>query len=166
MAAPHKPTRANDTRVGALRQFVELNPTGRYVGRMRDIEQIGPRRMVYVPDRHARFGFVRSTGEEIFPGEFEFDFGSVPILARGLPNLSPIEYGPTYLVHDWDFHMRGQLGPSYHRSFKAANRTLAEGLRTLDQIGHNGVKYPCPDWTLYAIYSAVNSPIGHRLWTT
>ena len=166
MPIPNTPNRKNDTRVDALTQFVELNPIGRFTGRMRSMEQIGPRRFIYTPDRASPFGFIRSTGEEIFPDEFEFDFGSIPILARGLPNLSPIEYGPVYLVHDWDYHQREVLGESYHRNFKDANRTLAEGLRTLDVIGHYGIKYPCPNWTLYAIYSAVNSPIGYRLWTT
>lgn len=44
----------------------------------------------------------------VVPENFETDFGSIPSLIR--PFINPVgELRPGYLVHDWLYHLRGEL---------------------------------------------------------
>ena len=88
----------------------------------------------------------------------ETDAGSIPRVIWSIPGLSPWDYLPAYMIHDWDFkaHHEGLSD----RTFEQANLTLAEGIYTLMKTGVAN-----SDWArIQIIYSAVSSPIGRAIW--
>ena len=122
------------------------------------LEWHAPRRYLFSQDPQHLFSFQRSTGERITPQAMETDAGSIPRVIWSIPGLSPWDYLPAYMIHDWDFkaHHEGLSD----RTFEQANLTLAEGIYTLMKTGVAN-----SDWArIQIIYSAVSSPIGRRIW--
>ncbi len=153
---------------GAAEQAVRARAAFRWarLGRFRgwpSLEWRGPRKYFYRPAATDAFAFMPriesvDPPSAIEPGELVTDAGSIPRVAWSIPGLSPWDYLPAYLVHDWDFeaHHRG-IG---ERTFEEINLTLAEGIYTLMRTGvaHS-------DWVrIEIIYRAVSSDIGRAIW--
>lgn len=153
------------------REFVEGLNVGEFAGRF-SLQWIGPDLFQYTPDPDDPFRYLRNKGpgkraEVVQPGSMVTDGGSIPRIpriAQILPGLSPWEYGPAYLIHDWEFY-RHDIDPDFRKSFKQVNLTLAEAIWTLMNAGYPGTKRPARNvQTVYTIYSAVSSPIGRQIW--
>lgn len=89
------------------------------------LEYQGPREYVYVPNSADPFTFIRPSGEKIVLDEpFVTDGASVPRVFWSLPGLSPWDFMPAALVHDWlwTLRYRGVL----RCGFFASNRILRE----------------------------------------
>jgi hypothetical protein len=86
------------------------------------------------------------------------DGGSIPRPAWIIPGLSPWDYLPAYIVHDWDFVAHHKH--LSNRTFEEVNLTLAEGIYTLMKTGVVNSDLV----RIEIIYRAVSSPIGRRLW--
>ncbi|MBW2365302.1 MAG: hypothetical protein JRF25_09615, partial [Deltaproteobacteria bacterium] len=59
----------------------------------------------YLPDGDTPFAFKRNNGEIITPEKMYTDGGSIPRAFWIMKGLSPWEYGPSYLIHDWEFDL-------------------------------------------------------------
>ena len=103
------------------------------------------------------FRFTRHTGAAIAPGEMITDGGSIPQLFQGIPGFSSWEFGPAFIIHDWEFQ---QHDAGATKSFEQANLTLAEGILTLM---NQGVARK-DKLVLAAIWAAVSSPVGRHIW--
>jgi hypothetical protein len=95
--------------------------------------------------------------------------GSVPQILQLVPGLSSWDYGPAYMIHDWEFeaHDRGNEpgGTRYRKSFKQVNLTLAEAIWTLMIRGYKRNKKPKKNPNnVVAVYRGVSSPIGRAIW--
>ena len=116
-------------------------------------------------ERHDADGNVL---EVIIPERMTTDGGSIPRIAQSLPGFSPWEYGPAYLIHDWEFEAHDRAregGPPFDKSFEAVNRTLAEGILTLMRHGYRHYERPATSKDrVFSIYNAVNSAIGRAIW--
>jgi hypothetical protein len=122
------------------------------------LEWRGPRLYLFSQDPKLPFSFQRSTGETLTPQAMDTDAGSIPRVVWSLPGLSPWDYLPAYVIHDWDFRAH-HCGLS-DRSFEEANLTLAEGIFTLMMTG-----IAKSDWIrIEIIYRAVSSPFGRNVW--
>jgi hypothetical protein len=104
------------------------------------------------------FYFVRQCKETITPQAMNTDGGSIPRLAWIIPGLSPWDYLPAYIIHDWEFVAHHQHLSK--KTFEEVNLTLAEGIYTLWQTGvaHSDLV------RIQIIYGAVSSYIGRKLW--
>ncbi len=149
-------------------RFINSLNTGRFLGHFR-LQWIGPDLFEYAPDPDDPFRYERrdSQGnviEIIQPEAMTTDGGSIPRLAQSLPGYSPWEYGPAYLIHDWEFEAHDRArngGPPFDKSFEAVNRTLAEGILTLMRHGYLDYARPAISKDrVFSIYNAVNSEIG------
>lgn len=92
------------------------------------------------------FAFTRPNGIRLTPEDIVTDGGSIPRLLWNLPGMSPWDYLPAYLLHDWLFTCK----PC---SFDEANLILAEALIALN----------CPRARVEAIYEAVER-FGRPHW--
>ena len=152
------------------KKFVEGLNIGEFTGHF-TLTWIGPELFKYVPDPEDPFKYIRNKGpgkrhEIIQPDEMETDGGSIPRLAQLLPGLSPWEYGPAYLIHDWEFY-RHDTDPRFRKSFNQVNLTLAEAIWTLMNNGYLRNKKPRKNVTsVHTVYSAVMSPIGKDIWNS
>ncbi len=153
-------------------RFIASLHTGRFLGRFR-LQWIGPNLFEYEPDPADPFRYERmdkdgNVIETIQPGTMTTDGGSIPRLAQGLPGYSPWEYGPAYLIHDWEFEAHDRAregGPPFNKSFEEVNLTLAEGILTLMRHGYLNYEKPAVSKDhVYSIYNAVNSDIGRAIW--
>ena len=153
-------------------RFIDALSTGRFLGHFR-LQWIGPDLFAYEPDPADPFRYVRMdrNGNEIEiiqPEAMTTDGGSIPRIAQGLPGYSPWEYGPAYLIHDWEFeaHDRARRGEmDFDKSFEEVNRTLAEGILTLMRHGYLDYAKPAISKDhVFSIYNAVNSAIGRGIW--
>lgn len=84
------------------------------------------------------FRFIRPDGTILTPDDIVTDGGSIPRALWNLPGLSPWDYLPAYLLHDWLFTKK----PC---SFDEANLILAEALLAMN----------CPRHRIVEIYEAV-----------
>ncbi|MBI4805306.1 MAG: hypothetical protein HY795_08735 [Desulfovibrio sp.] len=146
-----------------------LNPQGFSLGLMPKVTHgsfnekvhlrwLGPNRFEFFqPTGAPPFSFTRHTGENIIPGDMLTDGGSIPQLFQGIPGFSPWEYGPAFIIHDWEFQQHDQGAP---KSFEEANLTLAEGIWTLMTQGIARKDKV----VLTAIWAAVSSPVGRHIW--
>jgi len=62
------------------------------------------------------------------------DAGTIPQILWTLPGFSPWEFGPAYIIHDWEF--RSRACHKLKKSFFDVNQTLMEGIKTLMESGH------------------------------
>ena len=168
-------------------KFIKNLNTGRFEGKFY-LEWIAPDLFRYHPDPDDPFRFIRhdKDGNEIEtvePKEMETDGGSIPRIVWALPGFSPWEYGPAYMLHDWEFeaHDLAQNDPdfTFDKSFEEVNLTLAEAIWTLMNVGY--LDYPKPKvrketlvqphpWTpwTWGILGFCNvgvlSPIAKEMW--
>ena len=102
--------------------------------------------------------------EIIQPGPMTTDGGSIPIAAQIITGRTPWEYGPAYMIHDWEFH-RHDVDSGFRKSFKQVNLTLAEAIWTLMNTGYLNYKKPRKNYrNVHTIYSGVMSPIARAIW--
>jgi len=111
----------------------------------------------FQPPGEPPFSFTRHTGELIVPGTMTTDGGSIPQLFQGIPGFSSWEFGPAFIVHDWEFQQHDHGAP---KSFEEANLTLAEGIWTLMTQGVTRKD----KLLMTAIWAAVSSPVGRHIW--
>lgn len=125
---------------------------------------------VYVPTPDRPLTFVRPDGTRIEPTMIYTDGGSVPSLARAFNGLTPWNYGPAYIVHDWLFRAKqcwtaGKQRPEYSvvadMSFEASAEIIAESIKAL----HDSGRVRRDDVSGTAVTAAVASPISYRHWT-
>ncbi|MCG8531026.1 MAG: DUF1353 domain-containing protein [Desulfovibrionales bacterium] len=99
------------------------------------VEWHGPRKFLFRQQDGSSpsFSFTRANGEVIVPGQMKTDAGTIPKFLWTIPGFSPWEFGPAYIIHDWEFR--------YHtcyrgtKTFAEVNRTLLEGIKTLMESG-------------------------------
>lgn len=149
------------------KEFVEGLNLGEFQGRF-TLEWIGPESFNYLPDPVDPFRYVRTKAngrtEVIQPEAMTTDGGSVPIIAQAITGRTPWEFGPAYMIHDWEFH-RHDTDDSFRKSFKEVNLTLAEAIWTLMNKGYLNYKKPKKNYRhVHAVYSGVMSPIGKVIW--
>jgi len=137
---------------------------GRFDG-LYSLQDIGSGRFKYTPDPNNPFHYIRNNRkgqqiERIQPGEMETDGGSIPKFAQIFKGLSPWEYGPAYLIHDWEFG----IGPNGTKSFEASNLTLAEGIWTLMNRGYLNDKPEINKENVRTVYWAVSGLGGRLAW--
>ena len=147
--------------------FVEGLNMGEFAGRF-SLEWSGPDSFQYHPDPTDPFRYIRNKGsgktEIIQPGPMATDGGSIPIIAQVMTGRTPWEYGPAYMIHDWEFY-RHDVDPSFKKTFNQVNLTLAEAIWTLMNNGYLNYKKPKKSYSnVHTIYSGVMSPIGHAIW--
>lgn len=147
--------------------FVEELNIGEFSGRFM-LEWGGPESFIYHPDANDPFRYTRNLGggktEVIEPGPMKTDGGSIPIVAQVLTGRTPWEYGPAYLIHDWEFY-RHDVDESFRKSFKQVNLTLAEAIWTLMNKGYLNNRKPKKDYrNVYTIYAGVSSFVGRAIW--
>jgi hypothetical protein len=154
-------------RIAALQQdFVNNLNLGEFVGHF-TLEWTGPDSFNYRPDPADPFHYVRNLGdgktEIIQPDAMTTDGGSIPLVGQFFAG-TPWEYGPAYMLHDWEFH-RHDVDPAFKKSFKEVNLTLAEAIWTLMNKGYLKYKKPKKSYkNVYTIYSGVMSPVGKAIW--
>lgn len=144
-------------------KFIDSLEVGEFKGDF-TLEWIGPDRFQYEPHPLMPFTFIRGNGEEITPEGMETDGGSIPRFAQCLMSTSPWEYGPAYMIHDWEFY-RHDFDPNFDKSFEEVNLTLAEALWTLMNKGYNDSDFPPNSKSLvHGVYSGVMTPICRAVW--
>lgn len=149
------------------KDFVEDLKIGEFTGKFR-LEWNGPETFKYHPDEADPFRYVRNLGnnkkEVIEPGPMVTNGGSIPLVAQVLTGRTPWEYGPAYLIHDWEFH-RHHVDSSFKKSFKQVNLTLAESIWTLMNKGYLNYKKPMKNFqNVHTVYTGVSSPVGRAIW--
>lgn len=87
--------------------------------------------MEYRPDRDAPFAFTDATGHRIEPGPFLTDGGTIPSFATGVSGITRWGYGPSFLIHDWEYSLKhcDRLPPGRDR--ERVDAALLEALKTL-----------------------------------
>ena len=112
------------------------------------------------PDPLLRFAFRRYTGETVTPGRMFTNGGSIPRWLWWKEGLSPWDYGPAYVLHDWEFdlHYCGQS----QKTFEQVRDEMMEALRTLMDEGL-GTDRPA---MFRAIYVGINSSIARQAWAS
>ncbi len=152
---PAKPFERSAER--AKKKFIASLKTGKFVGHPH-MKWIAPDLFEFYQRENEPFYFERRDGEIIKPMRMSTDGGSIPKFVSWLPGFSPWEYGPAYILHDWEFEAhRRQLTK---KSFAAVNLTLAEAILTLMKT--KVCRYN--ESSLYDIYCAVMSPVGRSIW--
>jgi hypothetical protein len=149
------------------KEFVEDLKMGEFTGHF-FLEWNGPETFKYHPDPEDPFRFIRNKGdgktEIIQPGPMTTDGGSIPIAVQLITRRTPWEYGPAYMIHDWEFH-RHDIDTSFRKSFKQVNLTLAEAIWTLMNKGYLKYKKPKKNYNnVHTIYSGVMSPVARAIW--
>lgn len=149
------------------KEFVEGLNLGEFAGHF-SLEWTGPESFNYYPNPDDPFRYIRNIGNEkseiIQPGPMTTDGGSIPLLAQVVTGRTPWEYGPAYMIHDWEFY-RHDFDSSFRKSFKQVNLTLAEAIWTLMNKGYLRYKRPKKNYkNVHIIYSGVMSPIARSIW--
>ena len=154
-------------------KFIKSLNIGKFEGKF-SLEWIGPDLFRYIPDKTEPFHFIRkdSNGQPldtVQPEIMETDGGSIPKIAQVFIGTSSWEYGPAYMIHDWEFeaHDRARDNASFDfdKSFEEVNLTLVEAIWTLMKEGY--LNYPKPKinkGNVYTIYQGVMSPIARSIW--
>ncbi len=140
---------------------------GEFTGRF-SLEWCGPESFNYSPDPTDPFRYIRNTGagksEIIQPGPMTTNGGSIPAIAQAITGRTSWEYGPAYIIHDWEFY-RHDIDPGFRKSFNQVNLTLAEAIWTLMNKGYLKTEKPKADSAnVHTIYSGVMSPIARAIW--
>jgi hypothetical protein len=153
--------------------FMKSLNLGEFAGDFR-LKWVGPSNFQYIPDPDDPFRFIRhdENGEVrgvVQPEKMRTTGGSVPKIIQLVPGLSSWDYGPAYMIHDWEFeaHDRGKEpgATRYRKSFKQVNLTLAEAIWTLMIRGYKRNKKPKKNANnVVAVYRGVSSAIGRAIW--
>lgn len=154
-----------------INNFVDSLPVGRFEGEF-SLKWKSPEQFHYIPDADP-FRFIRRDAggndiQTVQPGEMDTDGGSVPKLAQVVAGLSPWEYGPAYIIHDWQFEDRDNVvraGGLYPHDFEDVNKTLAEAIWTLMLEGYGKRRKPKRDpAAVYTVFQGVNFAFGRGVW--
>lgn len=112
----------------------------------------------YIPDPANPFSFRRSSGEAIQPGRLYTDGGSIPRVFWWKEGLSPWEYAPAYLVHDWEFDLHHSQRSQ--KPFEEVRDIMMEAVRTLME-SPLAVKRK----TVFSmIYDGIDSIVARKVW--
>lgn len=90
------------------------------------------------------------------------DGGTIPRALWVKPEFSPWCYTPAFLVHDWEFDQHHAHASS--KTFEEVRDTLAEGMKTLMEIGAENGEFPKSERIFSAIYAGVSSDIARDYW--
>ena len=154
-----------------LDEFVHSLNLGEFQGDF-TLKWITPELFSYTPDPADPFRFLRKNShgnviETITPLEMKTSGGSIPQLGQLLLGTTPWEYGPAYMIHDWEFEAHDRAkdgGPAFDKTFEEVNLSLAEAIWTLMKIGYKGKKAKVNNTNVQNIYAGVMSPIGRHIW--
>ncbi|MDZ4088173.1 MAG: hypothetical protein U1E69_15395 [Tabrizicola sp.] len=129
---------------------------------------------VYVPTPQRPLTFTRpkgkTAGQTITPPMMYTDGGSVPGLARAFRGLTPWNYGPAYIVHDWVFMARqclntGATDATYTDlaplTFQDSAEIIAESIKALEVSKRVNAR----DISGAAVTFAVTSPFSKARWS-
>ena len=116
---------------------VEAGKVGAFNGRVHLIWN-GPLDYTFDQRVEEPFLFIRSNGDIVLPDSIKTDGGSIPRPLWNLPGMSPWDYMPAYIIHDFLFTKK----PC---TFDEANLILAEMLVAMN----------CPKARVVAIYEGV-----------
>lgn len=150
-------TQRSEDDVRAKLLGVDFEHAGEFGGRF-TLEWLSPRDYAYTPVPGDEFYFKRASGEIIKPTAMHTDGGTIPRLVWSLPNLSPWDYLPAYIIHDYEYVMHHE-GDTKH-SFEEVNLTLAEAVYTLMATK----VVPMNRFSIWLIYQAVSSVVGRQIW--
>ncbi len=112
----------------------------------------------FIPNDVAPFGFKRSSGEIIHPGRFYTDGGSIPRVFWPKKGLSPWEYGPAYVIHDWEFDLHHCDQST--KAFEEVRDTMMEAVRTLMESDLTTKR----KWVFSRIYDGIDSFVARNIW--
>ena len=132
---------------------------GRFEGQL-NLEWKAPNCFLYTPDPDNPLVFYRANGQKIQPQAMYTDGGSIPRFLWNAPNLSPWDFAPAYLIHDWLFEQHHCFPEKQRFMFKDSALILAEAIKTMISAG-------CAtgdDKFIGLIYDSVNSSIAQSLW--
>lgn len=131
----------------------------------------GDGRFIYVPTEAKPLTFTRPDKTTVIqPTMIYTDGGSVPPLARAFRGLTPWNYGPAYIVHDWLFRAKQCWESGNHdrhyqvvanMDFADSAAIIAESIKTLHASG----RVRPDDVSGAAVTAAVASPFAYQLWT-
>ena len=149
------------------KEFVNELNMGEFIGHF-SLEWVGPESFKYHPDSDDPFRYIRNLGggktKVIQPEAMITDGGSIPVAAQIFTGRTPWEYGPAYLIHDWEFY-RHDTDQGFRKTFKQVNLTLAESIWTLMNRGYLKYKKPKKNYkNVHVIYSGVMSPVARAIW--
>lgn len=155
-----------------LDDFIHSLNIGEFQGDF-SLEWISPEQFQYIPDSNDPFRYLRKDKqgnviETITPQTMKTSGGSIPQIAQVALGTTAWEYGPAYMIHDWEFlaHDKARDTPSFQfdKSFEEVNLTFAEAIWTLMNIGYKGEQADRDKAKVQFVYSGVMSPIGRYIW--
>jgi hypothetical protein len=124
---------------------------------------------VYVPTPGNPLTFTRPDGTTITPTMIYTDGGSVPSIGRVFSGLTPWNYAPAYIVHDWLFRAKQCLtenstDPAYDvvkdMTFAQSAQIIAESIKALEVSG----RVRKNDVSASLVTTGVSSPLSLALW--
>lgn len=140
---------------------------------LRDTGSAGDGTFVYVPSPRDPLTFTRPDGKTrvpvIEPGMMYTDGGSIPPIGRVFNGLTPWNYGPAYMIHDWLFAARqclndGRTDAAYRKiedaTFQDSAEVIAEAIKALEESG----KVKKRDISGPTVTYAVTSPFSLDRW--
>lgn len=131
---------------------------GKFTGAV-NITWHGPILYDFIQDPNNPFSFIRENGQVITPENMVTDGGSVPRIFWSVGGLSPWDFLPAYIIHDW-LYVQHHAGACKYE-FQEVNTIMAEAIYTLMLTNPNNVYSPRDLW---AIFSSVNSFAGKKVW--
>lgn len=151
-------------RENLLKKWYDSIPVGKFSGNPPELQLVGPDLWVHFPRPAFPFKFIRANGEEITPGMFSLDGGSIPVGVRGFPYMSKWHYGFAYILHDWMWHLH-QSNPAYYTTtMEETNHVLMESIKTLQIDGFCHHDFEGGAFTLRNIWRGVNSRVAKNGW--
>jgi hypothetical protein len=140
---------------------------------LRGTEGPGDGTFVYVPTPRKPLTFTRPEGKTagavIVPTMIYTDGGSIPSVGRLFNGLTPWNYGPAYIVHDWLFRAKQCLNanspnPDYavvrNLTFQDSAEIIAESIKALQEEG----RVRKDDVSAAVVTAGVTSPITRSYW--
>lgn len=140
---------------------------------LRDTGPAGDGTFIYVPSPANPLIFTRPEGETsaqvVRPQMMYTDGGSIPPIGRVFNGLTPWNYGPAYMVHDWLFAARQCLNDGVRRpeylqieqmTFQQSAEIIAEAIKALEVSG----KVRKRDISGATVTYAVTSPFSLERW--
>jgi hypothetical protein len=133
---------------------------GRFEGKL-NLEWKAPNCFLYVPDPKNPLIFHRANGQKIQPKMMYTDGGSIPRLLWNTPNLSPWDFAPAYLIHDWLFEQHHCFPKQSQRfTFEDSALILSEAVKTLIETGCSAANKEIAR----LLYKSVSTSIAKDLW--
>ena len=119
----------------------------------------GPDLFEFIPKATDPFGFVRQSGEAIWPQNMITDIGTIPRLAGVLlRGLTPWGYAAAFLVHDWEFEQHHCRRTA--KTFEQVRDTMMECVKTLMETG----LAPKSQVNFWLLYQGINSAVARKYW--